>query len=173
MRALSLVLPLLVACGGSEAPKPAEPAAPVEAAPAAIDHSQHGADAAAAAFEAAPTGSSVSFGEPADGATVTSPVKVVMNATGVTIQPAGELKSGTGHHHLVIDGQPVSEGEVVPKDATHIHFGDGKTETSVELTPGSHTLTLQVADGLHRSYGPALATTITVNVEAGAAQAGQ
>jgi len=56
-------------------------------------------------------------------------------------------------------------GTVVPKDSTHLHFGKGQTETTVQLTPGKHKLTLQFADGLHRSYGGKLATTISVNVK--------
>ena len=78
----------------------------------------------------------------------------------------GSNHPGTGHHHLIVDGQGVPAGEAVPKDDTHIHFGQGQTEHTLELSPGKHTLTLQFADGLHRSYGPALSTTITVEVSA-------
>ena len=80
------------------------------------------------------------------------------------MKPAGALVAGTGHHHVIVDGQPVEQGEVVPKDDTHIHFGDGSTETELELAPGEHTLTLQFADGMHRSYGRALSKTITITV---------
>lgn len=108
---------------------------------------------------------SVHFVEPADGATVAQEFTVKMGVEGMTVQPAGALKDGTGHHHLIIDGQPVPAGTAVPADATHLHFGKGQTETTVKLAPGKHTLTLQFADGLHQSYGPALSQTITVTVK--------
>jgi len=109
--------------------------------------------------------SEVSFVEPADGATVSSPVSVKMGVSGMTVQPAGKLVDGTGHHHLIIDGEPVAAGTPVPADAQHLHFGKGQTETAVELPPGKHTLTLQFADGLHQSYGPAMSKTIEIEVK--------
>lgn len=160
---LLLSLTFLFACAGSEpASTPPAEAPPTTSTPPA-------AEAPAAeppAVEAPPEGAAIKFVEPADGATVTSPVKVVMGVDGMQVQPAGALASGTGHHHIIVDGEAPAVGEVVPKDATHIHFGDGSTETSLELSPGEHTLTLQFADGMHRSYGPALSATIKVNVSA-------
>ena len=35
----------------------------------------------------------------------------------------------------------------------------------MKLEPGTHTLTLQFADGNHNSYGEAMSETITVTVE--------
>jgi hypothetical protein len=55
-------------------------------------------------------------------------------------------------------------GMVVPKDETHIHYGQGQTEAEVPLAPGPHALTLQFADGNHVSYGEQLSSTITVTV---------
>ncbi len=109
-------------------------------------------------------GASVSFGEPADGASLTSPVKVTFNVDGAVVKPAGTLEAGTGHHHLIINGEPTAAGTVVPADDTHIHYGKGQTEAEVELPPGEHTLTLQFADGAHRSYGPDVSQTIKVTV---------
>ncbi len=106
----------------------------------------------------------VYFVEPKDGATVTSPVHVKFGVDGMKIAPAGTMTEGTGHHHLVIDGGPVPKGTVVPAD-DHIHYGKGQTETDVKLPPGDHTLTMQFADGAHRSYGPEMASTITVHVK--------
>ncbi|MCB9664464.1 MAG: DUF4399 domain-containing protein [Alphaproteobacteria bacterium] len=113
-------------------------------------------------------GKRVFFQAPADGATVTSPLAVVFGAEGVEVKPAGTMEPNTGHHHLVIDGAPVAAGEAVPADATHIHYGKGQTETEIELAPGQHTLTMQLADGMHRSYGPDFSATITVTVEGAA-----
>jgi len=108
---------------------------------------------------------SVHFVEPADGATVSNPVKVQMAVEGMKVMPAGELVAGTGHHHLIVDGQPVPMGTAVPADKTHLHFGKGQTETELSLPPGKHTLTLQFADGKHQSYGPALSQTIEIDVK--------
>lgn len=109
----------------------------------------------------------VSFANLKDGATVKSPVEVKFGVEGFTLRPAGEdaLDHTSGHHHLIVDGAGEPIGTVVPKDATHIHFGKAETSTKLELTPGEHTLTLQLADGAHFSYGPALSTTIKVTVK--------
>jgi hypothetical protein len=107
----------------------------------------------------------VSFAEPKDGAVVKSPFKVKFKVEGMKVAPAGAEKAGTGHHHLIVDGQPVAKGEVVPKDDTHLHFGKGETEKELTLPQGEHTLTLQFADGEHKSYGPDMAATIHVTVQ--------
>lgn len=165
-----ILLAALFACGGSEAPTPpAEPAAaePVaaEAAKPAEAHGAHGADDTA--FQPITAeGAAVSFLAPADGATVTSPMTIQFGATGVTVQAAGQLVPNTGHHHLIINGTTVEAGTVVPADDTHIHYGKGQTEVEVELPPGEHTLTMQLADGIHRSYGPSMSASIRVTVAA-------
>ncbi len=128
-------------------------------------------DAVTATFqvEKTPADLGVWFEEPKDEATVKSPVKVRFGLAGMKLEPAGNADSvpykTRGHHHLIIDGGPVPVGEPVPADATHIHFGKGQTETTVELSPGKHTLTLQFADAIHQSYGPRMAKTITIQVE--------
>ena len=107
----------------------------------------------------------VAFGNLKDGDTVSSPVKVEFLVYGKTIKPAGTEEEGTGHHHIIIDGGSIQAGIVVPANDTHIHFGKGQTETTLELTPGEHTLTLQFADFAHRSFGSKWSKTITVTVE--------
>ncbi len=99
-----------------------------------------------------------------DGQEVSTSVLVKMGVSGMEIKPAGEIIKGTGHHHIIIDGSSLKTGEMVPADKTHIHFGKGQTETTLELTPGEHTLTLQFANGVHQSYGPEWSKTITVIV---------
>lgn len=100
-----------------------------------------------------------------DGDKVSSPVKVEMGVEGMEIEPAAELNVGKGHHHIVVDGTFIEKGKAVPADATHIHYGKGQTETELELEKGAHTLTLQLADGYHQSYGEKWSTTITIEVE--------
>ncbi len=106
----------------------------------------------------------VFFVAPKDGATVKSPFKVKFGLEGMNVAKAGAPVPGTGHHHLIVDGQPIGKGTVVPKDDTHLHFGAGQTETTLTLPKGKHTLTLQFADGTHASYGEAMSSTITVDV---------
>ncbi len=119
-----------------------------------------------AALPAVPAGAKVYFKNLKDGATVSSPLKVEFGVDGIALDTAGTVKQASGHHHLLIDaGDSIPAGEVVPKDSTHLHFGKAQTETTVTLTPGKHKLTLQYADGVHRSYGGQLSSTVTVDVK--------
>ena len=107
----------------------------------------------------------VYFVEPKDGATVSNPVHVKFGVDGMTVAPAGTVTPDTGHHHLLIDGQPLPQGQVVPANDKSIHYGKGQTEADITLPPGDHTLTAQFANGAHQSYGPAWSQTITVHVK--------
>jgi len=110
----------------------------------------------------------VTFTFPKDGAQVPTTFKAKFKETGMQITPAGkDVDDKTkGHFHLIVDAPAAAEGEVIPADGTHLHFGKGQTESGdITLTPGKHTLTLQFADGLHRAYGPDLTKTITVTVK--------
>lgn len=96
---------------------------------------------------------------------ITSPYTVKMMVKGMEVEPAGELHVNKGHHHILIDSDPLERGIVVPMDSLNLHFGKGQTETSLALSKGIHKLTLQFADGAHRSYGPAMSQTITIKVK--------
>jgi hypothetical protein len=106
----------------------------------------------------------VFFAEPKDGAEIKGPVKVVMVVEGMKIQPAGEVVEGTGHHHILLNQDFFPPGQVIPTDDTHRHFGKGDTEAVLDLPPGDYKLTLQFADGLHRSYGKESSATINIKV---------
>ena len=110
-----------------------------------------------------PTGR-VFFLEPKDGAEISGQVKVVMGVEGIAIKPSGEVVEGTGHHHILINKGFIAPGQVIPTDNTHRHFGKGQTEATLNLPPGDYRLTLQLADGLHRSYGENLSATINIKV---------
>ena len=115
---------------------------------------------------AVPAGAKVFFKNLKDGQTVSSPVKVDMGIDGLKLDTAGAIVAGSGHHHLLIDaGDSIPAGQVVPKDSSHLHFGKAQSSAEVKLAPGKHVLTLQFADGIHRSYGGQLATTINVTVK--------
>lgn len=160
-RAFALAL-LLTACTGAP-PAPGEGPSDDKAEGSGADDKKDSADSMA--FSELPS-ARVNFVKPQDGASVTSPVELEFGVDGATIKPAGELVAGTGHHHLIIDHDPTPIGVAVPADDTHIHYGKGQTQDTIELEPGEHRLSLQLADGMHRSYGPTAATTITITVTA-------
>ncbi|MFT5643787.1 MAG: hypothetical protein ACI83P_001334 [Janthinobacterium sp.] len=108
---------------------------------------------------------SVSFVEPQDGATLGSPFKVKFAVQGMEVKPAGDMNVNTGHHHLLVNRGSVKAGEAIPADENHLHFGKGQTETELKLVPGQYKLTMQFADGLHRSYGEAFSKSINVTVK--------
>ena len=112
--------------------------------------------------EAAP---SVRFEQPAEGANVTSPFEVVMAASGLVVEPSGEVNQGAGHFHILVNTDFTPTGEVIPDDAQHLHYGQGQTTVTLDLEPGEHTLRLQFADGLHTALeGDQYRDTITVVV---------
>lgn len=118
------------------------------------------------ALPAIPEGAKVIFNNLKDNATITSPFKLQIGTEAMKIETAGPVVPGSGHHHLLINaGDSIPTGEIVPKDSAHIHFGKGQTEYALTLTPGKYRLTLQMADGLHRSYGNKLASSVTVTVK--------
>jgi uncharacterized protein DUF4399 len=125
-------------------------------------------NAAAQDFQPPRVPGKVYFKNLKDGATVRSMFKVEFGVEGLKVRPAGQdpLDHTTGHHHLIIDGRPIATGQTVPFDNKDLHFGEGQTEAEITLPPGRHTLTLEFADGAHRSYGPKWAATVTVNVRA-------
>lgn len=113
----------------------------------------------------APEGAKVYFVSPMDGETVKSPVTVIFGLEGMGVAPAGTDKEKTGHHHLILDAPlpPLDQG--IPADENHIHFGGGQTQTTVELTPGEHTLQLLLGDLNHFPHDPPIVSdriTITV-----------
>ncbi len=128
-------------------------------------HDHDMATSGAAEVPAVPAGASVYFDNLEDGATLSSPVYVSFGIKGMEVEPAGLVKEGFGHHHFIIDGAATPFGEAVPADDTHIHYGGGQTGDTLTLSPGAHTLILQFADGLHRSYGEQMSAEISVMVE--------
>ena len=114
----------------------------------------------------APEAAEVYFILPEDGATVSSPFNVKFGLSGMGVAPAGVEREGTGHHHLLIDKELENYDEAVPSDENHRHFGGGQTETSIELSPGDHTLQLIVGDQNHVPHDPPVQSeVITITVE--------
>ena len=107
----------------------------------------------------------VSFVGLNDGATVAPSFKVKMAVEGMQVHKAGDLVEGTGHFHLIIDAGCIKKGETIVNDASHKHYGKAQTETELTLTPGEHTLSLQLADGHHVSYGKSWCKSIHLTVK--------
>jgi hypothetical protein len=121
---------------------------------------------AAAAWQAKPA---VDIVEPANGATVSSPVKVVLKATGVEIVAATVERPGTGHHHLFVDHDVTVVNDTIPRGVTGIlHLGRGQTEFVFDsLTPlaaGTHRIIAVVADWHHSPLKPWVADTVNFTV---------
>jgi len=158
--ALILACGLLAACGQQE---PAAPAAPPAAAPPATAP----APAATLTRKPAPAGAMAYIIEPADGARVTSPVRVVFGLKGFGVAPAGVDRNDAGHHHLLVDAPlPENLALPIPNDEQHRHFGGGQTEVALMLPPGRHTLQMLVGDHLHIPHDPPIASTVvTIEVQ--------
>ncbi|MDH3620510.1 MAG: DUF4399 domain-containing protein [Gammaproteobacteria bacterium] len=144
----------LAGCGG-EAPEPvAVEAAPAETPVTALERT------------ASVSGARVFFISPADGETVSNPVKVVFGIEGMEVVAAGDNTPHSGHHHLLIDTGLPDLGLPIPKDSQHVHFGDGSTETEITLEPGQHTLQMLLGDHLHIPHDPPLISSqIIIQVE--------
>ena len=113
-----------------------------------------------------PDGAMVYIISPADGATVSSPVKVQFGLKGMGVAPAGMDKASTGHHHLLINTDAPSMSKPIGKDAQHRHFGGGQTEAMVDLKPGKHTLQLLMGDKGHVPHNPpVMSKKITITVK--------
>ena len=101
---------------------------------------------------------------PKDGTTVSSPVTVKFGLEGMKVSPAGTGPANSGHHHLIVDGALPALDK--PMGGEVKHFGKGQTETSLELSPGQHTLQLIMGDKTHTPHKkPIYSEQITITVK--------
>lgn len=112
-----------------------------------------------------PDGARVFFANLKEGQTVKSPFKVEFGLEGIALDTAGTIKPASGHHHILINLDSMTAGTVIPMDSTHLHFGKAQQAAEVKLAPGNYKLTLQYADGIHRSYGSKMTATVNVKVQ--------
>ena len=113
-----------------------------------------------------PAAARVFFRNLTDGQIVRSPIKIEMGVDAMSLDTAnGILKPASGHHHILIGIDSISTETVIPKDSVHLHYGNAQSNAEVVLPPGKHTLTLQFADAMHRSYGSRLTSKVTVTVK--------
>jgi len=108
----------------------------------------------------------VTIEKPANGSRVSSPVTVCMVTWGVEVEPAKQgVNEGKGHHHILVDVDLPDLSKPVPKDANHIHMGDGSKCKTLELSPGKHTIRTLFARGNHMPYDPPLTDMVVVEVK--------
>jgi hypothetical protein len=152
MRPLKLMLSSLVIVASGLL---THPAAAAESKPASLPRTP------------APSGVELYIISPQDGDTVGPHVLVKFGLSGMGVAPAGTMKEGTGHHHLLIDADSLPPlDQPIPADEHHKHFGGGQTETSITLAPGKHTLQLDLGDALHMQFDPPIVSKkITVTVK--------
>lgn len=146
--ALSLAV---AACSSSTPPAESETAAETPAA----DHDGH-------------VGGRVFFVSPKDGETIKNGHMAVFGSDMFTIAPVPEgevtaVRAGTGHFHLGIDAECLPAGSEIPQADPWVHFGKGTNNIELNMTPGTHTLSVQAGDDKHFTMA-GLCETITVTV---------
>jgi hypothetical protein len=117
--------------------------------------------------QAKPSAAKVKIASPANGATVTTPVKITLTAIGIEIVPATVERPGTGHHHLFVDHDLTPVNDTIPRGVTGIlHLGRGQTEFVLDsLKPGPHRVIAVVGDSKHVPVKPLLVDTVTFIVK--------
>lgn len=102
---------------------------------------------------------------PPDGAVIVGgKLWVRMGLRNMGVCPKGVEMPNVGHHHLLIDTELTTAGEI-PSDRNHLHFGAGETEARIELPPGKHTLQMLLGDHKHVPHDPPVhSKKITITV---------
>lgn len=108
----------------------------------------------------------VKITSPTNGATVTRPVTIKLQATGVRIVPASVEQPGTAHHHLFVDHDLKWMSDTIPIGSPGIiHLGRGQSEFVLDsLGPGPHRVIAVLADWRHIPLNPLVADTVTFTV---------
>ena len=106
------------------------------------------------------------FITPSNGDIVTNPINIQFGISGMQIVPAGVDKYMSGHHHLLVNIDNLPNMKMpIPSDKKHLHFGNGQTETTLELPKGKHTLQLLLGDHMHIPHDePLLSEKIEITV---------
>ena len=114
-----------------------------------------------------PENANVYFISPEDGQTVSQEFDVVFGLSGMGVAPAGVNVENTGHHHLLINLDPLPDmTKPLPANENVKHFGKGQTQTTITLPPGEHTLQLLLGNYLHIPHDkPVISDKITITVE--------
>ncbi len=118
---------------------------------------------------------SVSIISPQNGAALTGssiPVSVSVSNFNVVDKQGQASAAGEGHIHFYMDVSPIPSDPTkpaIPADAKAIwaHVS-GTSYTFTNVTPGSHTITVQLANNDHTPVIPLATSTVTVTVAGGA-----
>ncbi len=108
---------------------------------------------------------------PAEGSTVTSPVKVQVAVDGFGLVAATTpIAEGAGHLHFFIDTPPdaVPEGQMIPLDSAtkYIHAGkEPLTERELTLSPGEHVIWVVAANSGHLALRTPAPVKLTLKVQ--------
>lgn len=103
---------------------------------------------------------------PADGAVLTNPVRVLFGLDRMGVAPVTSSHDATGHHHLLIDTELPPLDQRIPASDNLRHFSGGQTETTLNLSPGRHTLQLLLGDHEHMPHQPpVISQQITITVQ--------
>ncbi len=88
---------------------------------------------------------------PRDGDTVSVPFTITFAESGVEVIPAnGQAEPWKGHHHFVVDDEPVSDTLPLPPAPIVVHLGDGSRSRTIDsLPPGPHRIIAIFASGNH------------------------
>ncbi|RZP21793.1 MAG: DUF4399 domain-containing protein [Burkholderiaceae bacterium] len=100
-----------------------------------------------------------------DGDVLSSPINLEFGVEGFELAPSGSIGERVGHHHLLVNCDSIMNGLVIPRDVNHIDFGNSETQGTIELEAGSYLLTLQFADGTHRSFGEKMSESGEITVK--------
>ena len=108
----------------------------------------------------------VRIAAPSNGAIVSSPVTIKLEATGVRIAPASDEKAGSTHHHLFVDHDLTWLNDTIPQGSTGIyHLARGQKEFVLDLKPGPHRVIALLANWNHVPLNPLVADTVTFTVK--------
>jgi hypothetical protein len=101
---------------------------------------------------------SVGIVEPEGGGTVSAPVTLEVDVTGIEV---GEMD----HLHAYVDREAPPPGEPIPQEEEGvIHFRE-LTLTLDDLEPGEHTVIVEGADGSHVPFEPRVMDEVTFTLE--------
>ncbi len=104
-----------------------------------------------------PANAKVFFQGLKNGDEVSQNLMVKFGAEGIAVEPAGEVKEGSGHFHLLIDVETLPPlDQPIPFTDQMLHFGQAQTTATIHLEPGTHTLQILLAAGNHVPHDPAI-----------------
>ena len=94
-----------------------------------------------------------------DGKTYSSPIKIDFIVKNMKVVKAGVNEKNSGHHHLLLNLDEMPNLKMpLPMTENILHYGKGQTSTTLELSPGKHTIQLLFADYSHTPHNPPLMT---------------